>query len=400
MALYLPDTQLTSDDLIDDLGRLLAERYATAEDELIREVAVRAYRDLDLQAKIRTAVEADRAGLQYALERNRQLAELSRTRATALNELQFKAVQVVGRLRDENLSAEIIRVAAVQGEAEAAARIGMADKVTSATTLNGTSTQATAEVALSLQSRLEELHLRITRYPQDAFQRIVSTTSPNVLLGVSTQLRAQQAAVQSFLAEGITGFVARDDRRWRIGTYAEMAGRTSVARAFNDAGIWRMEQADLNLVTPVGSLSSCRRCAPWVGKTLSTDGQTGTITLSDSTGDGYVTVTIDGTVDGARAAGLGHPNCSHKFVAVLPGLPNPQAGFKYDEAADKARERQREIEVEIRAAKRDLSVAPNAVEARAAREDIKAAQQKLRDHLAATGRKRNSAREQLAFADG
>ncbi|CAN5424286.1 hypothetical protein BH09ACT9_BH09ACT9_00630 [soil metagenome] len=402
MALFVPDPEnpLSAADLIDDLGRVLAERYANAEDELIREVAQRAYRDLQLQSKIRTADAAVKAGLRSALDRNRQLAELAGERATALRDLQFKAVQVVGRLRDEGLAEEIIRVASEHGEAEAAARLGMASRLPATTTLNATSTSAATQLVLSLQSRLEELHMRITRYPRDAFQRIVAMTSPNVLLGASTQLRAQQQAVQMFLREGITGFVDKADRRWKIGSYAEMAGRTSVARAFNDAGIARMQSSDINLVTIVGSLSSCRRCAPWVGKILSTDGTTGTVTLPHATDVGDVSVDIFATLDAARSGGLFHPNCSHRAVGYLPGLAIPQANFKYDEAADKARERQREIEVEIRSAKRDQSVAANDIEARKAARRIKDRQQALSDHLEATGRKRASYREQLHFADG
>jgi hypothetical protein len=400
VVLYVADTQISADDLIDDLGRVLAERYQGAEDELIREIAQRAYRDLNLQEALRVAQEADRAGLRYAINRNRQLAELAGHRAQTLRDLHAKALQVVGRVRDENLAQEIIDTASERGEAEAAARLGMAKKLPRTTTLTGSANQAVAEVALSLQSRLEDLHLRITRFPTDAYQRIVSMTSPNVILGATTQTLAQRETVQRFLAEGITGFQDESGRNWRIGSYAEMAGRTSVARAFNDAGMWRMQQTGLNLVTPVGSLSSCARCAPWVGKTLSTDGTTGTVVLPHSSQEGSVTIRIDGTVDQARAAGLGHPNCTHKFVAVIPGFKNPQAGFKYDESAEKARERQRAIEVEIRAAKRDLSVAATPAAEREARQDIKAAQAKLREHLAATGRKRNSKREQLAFADG
>lgn len=400
MALYLPDEDISADDLIDDLGRLLAERYQNAEDELVREIAQRAYRDVELQAKLRQATDADRAGLQYALNRNKQLAELAGHRAHSIRDLQYTAVQVVGRIRDEGLAREVIDAAATKGEAEAAAQLGMARRLPKTTALNANSTSATAQLTLSLQSRLEAMNQRITRYPVDAYQRIVSLTSPNVLLGATSQMLAQRDAVQRFLSEGITGFTDVSGRNWRIGTYAEMAGRTSVARAFNDAGIYRMQQSGLNLVTPVGSLSSCPRCAPWVGKTLSTDGTTGEVTLPNSTLDGDVTIVIDGTVQQARDGGLGHPNCTHKFVAVLPGQPNPQAGFKYDEKADKARERQRELEVDIRAAKRDLATAGDDMAAQKARREIKETQQSLRDHLDATGRKRNSAREQLAFADG
>jgi hypothetical protein len=400
VALYVPDDDISAQDLIDDLGRSLAMRYMNAEDELIREIARRAYRDLELQAKIRTADDAVKAGLRYALGRNRQLAELNGYRAQTLRELQFLALQVVGRIRDEGLAKDVIETAAKRGEAEAAARLSMARKLPKTSALNASSTSATAQLTLSLQSRLETLNQRITRYPVDAYQRIVAMTSPNVLLGASTQDLAQRQAVQLFLGEGITGFVDEAGRRWRIGTYSEMAGRTSVARAFNDAGIHRMQMSGINLVTVQGGLASCDRCAPWVGKILSTDGTTGTITAMHATTGEQVTVTIQGTLDQARNSGLFHPNCSHKATAYLPGLSIPQAGFEYNEAADKARERQREIEVKIRAAKRRADTAGDPVTRQRELNKVKAYQREMRDHLAATGRKRNSAREQLSFADG
>lgn len=400
MAPYVPDPDITAADLIDDLGRVLAERYANAEDELIREVAQRAYRDIELQARLTRAAEDRIEGLRFALDRNRELAELAGHRAQALRELQAKALQVVGTLRDEDLAEDLISIAATHGEAEAAARLSMARRLPTTTTLNGTATQAVAELTLSLQSRLEALNQRITRYPQDAYQRIASLTSPNVLLGTQTKLLAQRTTVQRFLSEGITGFTDKADRNWRIGTYAEMAGRTSVARAFNDAGVWRMQQSGINLVTVQGSLSSCALCAPWVGKILSTDGTTGTIILPHATDAGEVTVNIAGTLDGARSAGLMHPNCSHKATAYLPGLSIPQAGFEYDPKAEWAREHQRDIEVQIRSAKRMEAAAGDPVTAQRAKAKIKQKQAELRDHLEATNRKRNSAREALHFADG
>lgn len=400
MALYVPDPNISAEDLFDDLGRILATRYMNAEDELLREVAVRAYRDVELQAKLAEATDATREGLRYAIDRNRALAELAVHRADALRELQARAIQIVGQLKDEGLASEFIDIAARFGEAEAAARLGMAKRLPSSTTLNGTSSQAVTQLALSLQSDLDVLNQRITRYPKDAYQRIVSLTSPNVLTGATTQQLAQRQTVQRFLSEGITAFHDVSGKRWRIGTYAEMASRTSVARAFNDAGIGRMQQSGINLVTVSGSLSSCRKCAPWVGRILSTDGTTGTVVAQHATTGEDITITIEGTTDQARAAGLWHPNCSHKATAYLPGLSIPQAGFEYNEAADKARERQRELEVDIRAAKRKADVAGDPVTRRRENARVKAKQQELRDHLAATGRKRNSAREQLHFADG
>jgi hypothetical protein len=402
--LYVPDpaNPVSSSALIEELGAELAARYAGAEDELIRQVAQRAYRDLALQQVLADATlsAADRATFTTVVARNRALAELAAYRAQTLRDLQFTAVQVAGRLRDAGLAQELIDIAAKEGEASAAERLNMAKRLPPTTALTGSATQAVAQLTLDLSSRLEAMHLRITRYPVDAYQRIISMTAPNVLLGVQASRVAQQQAVQRFLSEGITGFVDKANRPWRIGSYAEMAGRSYVNRAYNDAGVFRMQQQGVNLVTVVGAGDSCKRCAPWVGQILSTDGQTGTVELPHATEDSVVTVQIAATTDAARGAGLMHPNCRHKFVAYLPGLSIPQKGQEYDPQAEKDRIKQRDLEVQIRAAKRDQSVAGDQVSRKRAANEIKDLQLELRYHLELTGRARAPHREQLHFADG
>ena len=387
MALFKPNPDADSpEEIIEELSLTLARTYRDAEDTLIREVAARAIRDMRLASQLDTA---------DARARNRLLAELAAYRATSVRELQGEAVALVERLRRSGLAERIIEIAAREGEAAAVAQMGLA---ASRGAVTGTASQATAMVALNLQNRLEILNQRITRYPQDAYQRIIALYSPQTILGVTTSRQQQAAAVQRFLAEGIPAFTDRAGRRWTIGAYAEMAGRTSVNRAFNDAGIWRMQQSGLNLVTVVRGLDSCRKCAAWAGKILSTDGTpAGPVILPHQTEDRSVAVQVDGTVEGARASGWGHPNCRCRLVPYMPGLTIPQADTTYDEAAEKERAEQRSLEREIRAAKRRQSSAMTDTDrARAARD----AQHDMREFIARTGRKRQSYREQLHFADG
>ena len=390
MALFVPNPEAESvEEIIEELSLALARIYRDAEDTLIREVAARAIRDMRLASQLDTA---------DARARNRLLAELAAYRATAARELQGEAVALVERLRRSGLAERIIEIAAREGEAAAVAQMGLA---ASRGAVTGTASQATAMVALNLQNRLEILNQRITRYPQDAYQRIIALYSPQTILGVTTSRQQQAAAVQRFLAEGIPAFTDRAGRRWTIGAYAEMAGRTSVNRAFNDAGIWRMQQSGLNLVTVVRGLDSCRKCAAWAGKILSTDGTpAGPVILPHQTEDRSVVVQVDGTVEGARASGWGHPNCRCRLVPYMPGLTIPQADTTYDEAAEKERAEQRSLEREIRAAKRRQSSAMTDTDRRKAARDVKDAQSKMRGFIARTGRRRDYYREQLHFADG
>lgn len=401
MALFVPNPERESvEELIEELSQYLATRYRDAEDALIREVATRAARDFHLSGLL----SSDDGGMGMTVAerraRNRALAELAANRAAATRELQAIALQIVSDLRREDLANRLVTIAANEGEAAAAASLRFAG-VPRVAPVVGTASQAVAMVALSLQSRLEVLNQRLTRYPQDAYQRIVAMYSPNTILGVTTSRVQQAATVQRFLAEGITGFVDRADRRWTIGAYAEMAGRTTVNRAFNDAGIWRMGQSGINLVTVVRGLDSCRKCAAWAGAILSTDGTpAGPRVLPHATDSGSLTVYVSGTVDGARAAGWGHPNCRCRLVSYSPGLTIPQGDTTYDEAAEKERAKQRSLEREIRSAKRREASAMTDTDRRKAAQDVRGAQADMRDFIRETGRNRQSYREQLGFADG
>ncbi|MEQ6899272.1 phage minor capsid protein [Microbacterium sp. KR10-403] len=347
------------EELIEDLARELSDRYRDAEDELIRQIAIRAARDLELSQQLTTA-DAGR-GLTVAERRrqNRILAELSAHRAVAIRELQGIAAAMVERLRVADLAQHVVDVAATEGEAAAAAQLGFAARPVAAiggltvpaSTLTSSAAQSVAMVALSLESRLEVLNQRLTRYPQDAYQRIVSFYSPSTLLGISTSRVQQAQTVQRFLAEGIPSFTDRAGRRWTIGAYAEMAGRTTVNRAFNDAGVWRMQQSGISLVTIVRGLDSCQKCAAWAGKILSTDGTpAGTYELPHQTDDSMVSVTVEGTVDDARGAGWNHPNCFPGFVPVSAPTGVLAADARWFEG---------EVVVIHTATGRELTVTPN-----------------------------------------
>ncbi|QNA93253.1 MULTISPECIES: phage minor capsid protein [unclassified Microbacterium] len=391
MAAYVPDVDgIPADELLELLGWELAERFTDAENVMLAEIARRARRIIMLEADAQAA---------DVVARMRISQELSIERARAYRDLQGLARQVVRDLREQDLAEWLIDIAAKEGEAAAAARLQLARRIPGRV-FPGSSVQAVGALTLDLSSRLEALEQRILRFPQDVYQRVISETAPRVLLGAENYVLNQRQAVQRFLDRGITGFVDKSDRRWTIGAYAEMAGRTATARAWNDAGVWRMQQAGQNLVTVQGGYDACRACAPWIGKILSTDGSTGTIVLPHATQDREVTITIHGTVEEARAAGWGHPNCRDRLTVYLPGLSVPQADFEYNEAAEKERARHRELEREVRAAKRREATAMDDIERRKAARDVTDAQAELREFARRTGRKRQSYREQLHFADG
>lgn len=400
MAVFKPDPERSIEDIVEELGREIADRYRDAEDLMIREVAARARRDIDLAGRLPEAAAGGGLTVAQRREQNRILSELAAHRAVALRDLAIIGQRVGSRLLSGPLAQRIIAIAALEGEAAAAAQMGLTVPPVRAVPFTSSAAQAAGMVAISLENRLENLKQRITRYPRDAYQRVVAVYTPSTILGTQTAREQQARIVQQFLAEGITGFVDRGGRRWTIGAYAEMAGRTSVARAYNDAGVWRMQQSGVQLGTISGAADACKRCAPWIGKIVSFDGTVGQVVLPHATKDTTVTVQIDGTLGAARAAGWGHPNDRCKVVAYSPGLAIPQRDFEYDKQAEHEREEQRRLEREIRAAKRAEAAAMTDTETRKAARDVAKAQAEMRAFINETGRKRASYREQLAFAGG
>lgn len=394
MAVYLPDPEGPDPaELIEAFGAELAARYSTAEQVLAEAIAKRAYVILALQAQ----TDPEAAGV---LAAQRRLQDLALARSAALRELRRVAEEQVAQIREAKLAERIVATAARYGEAAAAAQLGQARRLSKPAPIPATASSAVAQLTLDLSSRLEVLNARILRYPQDAYQQVIAETAPINLLGGETRLRVQQLAVQRFLADGIDGFTDRADRRWRIGTYAEMAGRTATQRAYQDAGVWRMQQSGVHLVTVVRGLDSCKRCAAWAGKVLSTTNDASDVLLPHAIEDRNVAVRVDGTVQAARNDGWGHPNCRCQLVAYLPGVTIPQDATTYDPQAEADREKQRAIERGIRASKRDAATAANDIERARALREVKEQQGEMREFLARTGRKRSSYREQLHFADG
>lgn len=372
MPLYTPTEGLAVADLIEELAAILADAYTDAETRLLAELARRARRAL-----------ADMPDLTARLSAVQELREHARTVLTDL---------------DPDLALEVVRIASESGTAAAVARLNLAPRI--AAPFTSTSAAAVAQVALDLRNTFAALHLRILRWDQDAYQRLISGHVPNVLLGVNGRLEAHERAVEQWLRDGIPGFVDKAGRSWRVGSYVEMATRTAVQRAFTDAGVARMHASGVDLVTIVVGASACKQCAAWIGKVLATSGMPGPRTVQHATDDRDVVVNVAATLDQARAAGLLHPNCRCHVAPYLPGLEIPASATMYDPVKERARDRQRSLERDIRQAKRDLDLTDDGGRRRELKSEIRDLQQRVREHTVEHDLPRKRNREQLRFADG
>jgi hypothetical protein len=381
---YAPDARLTQTELaelLEQAGMFVAYSYQRTEDELIRLVA-----------------KYVRRGIGVPLTLTDRLA--------AIQELQREALRIVDRIHESDLARTAIAVGAQEGEAAAVRQLGfLPTGATAAATsaVPATSAAAVAQITVSLTNSLTDMRQRITRWAPDAYRNVIALFSQSTVAGVATIDETRKRAAQQFLSQGITGFTDQAGRDWRIGSYSEMAARTTVKRAWEESNIARLTapDTDIRLGTIVGGVAVCKFCAPWIGRVVSLDGTpAGTYQLQHATEDRFVSVTVKGSIDDARRAGWGHPNCRCTCIGYMPGLSLPRDESTYDPQAEKDRDRLRALERRVRSWKRREAAALDDIEGARARRKVREAQAAIRKHVADTGVMRDNRREQLAFSEG
>lgn len=226
----------------------------------------------------------------------------------------------------------------------------------------------------------------------DAYQAVVAEASTTVLVGAQTRVQAAQQALDRLLGNGITGFTDTAGRQWAMESYVEMAVRTGTGRAAVQGHVDTLAASGQDLVYVIPGPRACPICDAWAGQVLSiTGGTTGTVTAAGRT-------RVAGSLEDARAAGWGHPNCRCATGIYLPGVTEPSVD-RSTPAAYEAQQEQRRLERGIRTWKRRQALALSPEAERAAAAKVQAWQGRLRGHLAAHPElKRQRRREQVGRA--
>jgi hypothetical protein len=262
--------------------------------------------------------------------------------------------------------------------------------------------EAVNRLAFSLASTLRGTHLQILRWSLDTYREVIARTTPDVLLGTKTRLRAAQTAWEELLGRGVTGFVDKAGRNWQLASYVEMATRTATAQAAVQAHLDRLGDAGIDLVIVSNAPQECKRCRPWEGKVLARNGPGGkrTVELPHGIDDTRtVRVEIAGSVEEAVAAGLMHPNCRHSLSAYLAGVTKSPTDTE-DPDGDEARQKLRALERDVRKAKTQAAAVIDPTARTAYEAQVRAKQAEIRDHIAnaPTTLFRQPVREQIGTA--
>ena len=193
---------------------------------------------------------------------------------------------------------------AVAGVTATAAREAAAD-VRWSGAMPGVSTR---RVSLLVEA-LRASHARISTVLSQVYSRAVtraawSSGDPAVLI---------QRELDQLANAGITGYVDSAGRNWSLEHYVEVTVRSQLADAAFETYTRVLQSAGVRFarILPVGV--GCKRCLPWAGRVVSLDQTSaGTYTATDHLGRSRV-VTVAGSLQEARQAGVFHPWCQHRL---------------------------------------------------------------------------------------
>ncbi len=255
--------------------------------------------------------------------------------------------------------------------------------------------QTAIETDVSRVVRLATLFVRkmrgtfvpVLRAHEDVYQRAIGDSELLMQTGTIVRREAVAQAVDQLITSGVDRFAAEDGKRWHLDSYVRMAGRTMAQQAAVEGQLDGMIARGRDLVLISDSPRECKLCRPWEGKLLSITGA--------SVGDEVDGHEVESTVAIARAAGLWHPNCTHRPDPFTPGLtlvPEPTENPEGYADAQKLRQMERHI----RGLKRELAAVQqlgDTMTARGLRHRIRAYGLKIEAHATATGQNRRRERE-------
>lgn len=139
----------------------------------------------------------------------------------------------------------------------------------------GISTEAVAALQESIIGNLRASRDLIGRQARDIFAREGRRAALRTLLGAdgSPQAASRQMALR-LRQQGVTGFVDKAGRAWKLDTYTEMVARTVTREAAMQGALDRMASHGINVARWSTHGDACPVCSPWLGRLVSLDGDT------------------------------------------------------------------------------------------------------------------------------
>lgn len=356
---------LTGDEL-EDASRNLVQLYREAETSILEQVTRR--------------LSAGQQATDWQAERLGQLASLRRS---VERTLELTTERAAGPLRDTIAGA--YRTGTARATTTLPASLWPRDPdLVAAAGVRQIRAATLESLAAGMVQDVGQRHSNVVRHIEDAYRTVVARGAAASIAGGITRREASQQAYRRFIDQGLTSFTDVSGRNWRLSSYVEMGIRTVTQRAAVQGQTDRLRDLGLDLVIVSDSPRECELCRPYEGAVLSITGDTptGRVEMPSAVDpDATVTVTVDGTLDEARADGLFHPNCTHSVSGYQPGATRRPTGPTANPQGFEAKQRQREIERNIRKHRERATGALTDAAATAARGKVRQWQREMRRHL-------------------
>lgn len=259
-------------------------------------------------------------------------------------------------------------------------------------------TAAMTAIQAETSATFNAMNSSILRQTDDLIRRMVGEQAADVTAGVLTRQEASRQLLGDFIKQGGWNFQDSSGRNWSAESYADMAMRTATARTQIAGHIDAMTANGIDFAVVQPGARPCSICDQWARKILTLNGQAGTYTAYDYMTGGETTVTADATLEDARSAGFQHPNCRCTLRAFVTGVTDPSVIDRpaWDEAGYNNQQQQRNLERNLRQAKREAAAVTDPREQQAANERVKAREKALENHLDShTYLKRQPSREEI-----
>ena len=179
-----------------------------------------------------------------------------------------------------------------------------AGPVTVPGSFTGVQTHAVRLLEDAILGRLDTARRTVGRQVEDVYARAGKRATMRALLGADSSPQMATAELRRDLqSRGITGFVDRAGRQWRLDTYAEMAIRTTTREAVVQGSMDRMASHGIDLARVSTHGGSCAICSPYEGRLVSLSGQT-------------VEYQGEAVMDASIVPPY-HPRCRHSLAPVV-----------------------------------------------------------------------------------
>lgn len=260
---------------------------------------------------------------------------------------------------------------------------------------SATRTASVRALAGAITGGLGERLPRMLRQMEDDYARVVNDAVLKVQAGGVDRRTATGQALQAAYGKGLS---MGPGGKVNLPDYITMATRTGVANSSIQGHLDTLAANNLDLVYIHPGPRHCELCDQWANKPLwRGTGPVGNVEVEDVQTGKTTTVYVYGTLEQAKAAGWGHPNCRCNVGVYLPGatrLPTPRP--KWDEDGYEAQQAQRAIERKIREWKTRSALSTTDQETARANAKVKEWQAAQRAHLGSNpALKRQPARESV-----